>query len=456
MNVEPSIFKAYDIRGTVPDQIDESVAYAVARGFATLLINENPGKQLTFGIGGDMRTHTPGLKAKLIEGIVDSGVNVVDFGLVSTPAFYFGVSHGELDGGIVVTASHNNKTYNGFKMVRRHAEALGGKTGIMSVKEIIANDTFVKLADQKGDIETIAGVTHVAIEELIKLVKDYSVKGMKIVIDPANAMGILDCEELFAELDCEIIKMNFDLDGNFPAHEADPLKPENTADLQAKVLEEKATFGIGLDGDADRIFIIDERGRRIPSSILYTILGHIEHEENPGEPLAYEIRLGNLVEEEFKDVHLIQTPVGHSLIKAEMVKQHALFGGEISGHYFFRLPWGTYEAPALLVLKFATWLSKQEKPLAEIVDSYTRYISSGEINTKVSNREEVESKVEEITNTFKDGKQIKIDGIKVSYPRYWFSVRASNTEPLIRLVVEAKDKALMEEKRDELLKIIQG
>ncbi len=360
MNVDQSIFKAYDIRGTVPDQLDEDVAYAIGRGFSTLLINENPGKKLTVGIGGDMRISTEALKSRLIAGIVDSGINVIDFGLVSTPTFYVGVSFHQLDGGIVVTASHNGKQYNGFKMVRRHAEAMGGQTGIKAVGEIIAHDAFVDLADQKGNIEVREGTTQLATQEILKLSPDYKTHGLKIVIDPANAMGIPDFEDLFSHLDCEIVKMNYELDGTFPAHEADPLKPENTAQLQQKVLEEKAHLGLALDGDADRIFIIDERGRRIPSPILYTILGHVEHAENPGEPLAYEIRLGNLVEEEFKDVHLIQTPVGHSLIKAEMVKQHALFGGEISGHYFFRLPWGTYEIPILLVLKFMTWMSKTD------------------------------------------------------------------------------------------------
>ncbi len=193
-----------------------------------------------------------------------------------------------------------------------------------------------------------------------------------------------------------------------------------------------------------------------PSSILYTLMARIEHEEYPGETLAYEIRLGNLIKEEFPDVKLVQTPVGHSLIKGEMLKHNALFGGEISGHYFFRLPWGTYEAPMLLTMKFLTWLSKQDKPLSELIAPLKRYISSGEINEKVATRLEVDKIIATIREKYKDGDEITIDGVKVSYPEYWFSVRASNTEPLIRLIVEAKDRAVMESKRDELMAVIKG
>ncbi len=456
MHVESSIFKAYDIRGTYPDHLNEESAYAIGRGIATLFIQENPGKTLTLGVGGDMRKHTAVLREQLIKGLTDTGIHVVDLGLVSTPTYYFGVAYNGYDGGVQITASHNGKEYNGFKVVRKHAVALGGKTGIEAIRDIILNDAFSPIVETPATVTSQEGTTQKAVAEYIAYAKGFAPKPLKVVIDPAHAMGIVDCDMLFPHSKCEVVKMNFELDGDFPAHEADPLKPENTVDLQAKVVAEGADLGISFDGDADRVFIIDEKGERLPSPILYTILAHIEHEENPGQPLAYEIRLGNLVEEEFKHVHLVQTPVGHSLIKGEMLKQDALFGGEISGHYFFKTPWGTFEAPILLIIKFLNWLSSQDQPLSYLAAQYKRYISSGEINTKVASREEVNQKVAEITEKYQDGKQIKIDGIKVSYPTYWFSVRASNTEPLIRLIVEAKDQAVMEAKRDELLKIIQG
>ncbi len=456
MNLEPSIFKAYDIRGIYPDHLNEETAYAVGRAFATLMIQENQGRELTVAVSGDMRESTPALKEETIRGITDTGVNVVDMGTLSSPSFYFGESFYKLDGGIQVTASHNGKEYNGLKMVRTRGVAMGGNTGIKQVQEMIAADAFLPIAATRGKVILRQGVTQTAIEEFLKFSPAHTVKSLKIVLDPANAMGILDLDALFEHIDADLIKMNYELDGNFPNHEADPLKPENTADIQAKVIEIGADLGITTDGDADRVFLIDDKGDVIPSTILYTIMAHIEHDEFPNETLAYEIRLGNLIEDEFKNTKLVQTPVGHSLIKAEMIKHNAIFGGEISGHYFFRLPWGTYEAPMLLVAKFLNWFSQQDKPLSELVAPYKRYMSSGEINTKVSTREEVDAKVEQIKQKYIDGKQITIDGVKVSYPDCWFSVRASNTEPLIRLIVEAKDPALMEAKRDELLALIRS
>ena len=456
MDIESGIFKAYDIRAVYPDQISEQGAYVIGRAFATLMINENPGKQLNLAVGGDMRLSTPTLKEQVIKGLRDTGINVVDAGVISTPTFYFAVGYFNLDGGVQVSASHNPAEYNGFKMVRKQGIAVGGDSGIYEMRQNILDDNFAPLAQTPGTLETKDKVEEIAVDEFFKFAGKPEIEPFKIVIDTANAMGVTDYGALFKQLPGEFITLNFELDGTFPAHEADPIKPENTAEVRARVVSEGADLGIASDGDADRIFIIDEKGQTVPSPILYTILAHVEYAENPNDPLAYEIRLGNLVSDEFPNAQLVETPVGHSIIKSYMVKHNASFGGEISGHYFFRLPWGTYEAPMLLVIKLLAWLSKQDKPLSEIVAQYQRYVSSGEVNTKVASRAEVDAKVEEIKEKFKDGKQITIDGVKVSYPDYWFSVRASNTEPLIRLIVEAKDPALMEAKRDELLAIIRG
>lgn len=454
--MEPSIFKAYDIRAIYPEQIDEAGAYLIGRAFATLMIREISDKQLTIGVGGDMRLSTPSLKAEVVRGLRESGINVVDVGLISTPTYYFAVGYYNLDGGVQVSASHNPKDYNGFKMVRNRGIAVGGDSGVYEMRRIIEENDFTPLAESPGTFDVKDKVEDIAVQEFLKFAGNPEVKPFKIVIDTAHAMGVTDYGALFKNIPGEFITMNFELDGTFPAHEADPLKPENTADLRTRVVAENAHIGIASDGDADRVFIIDEKGNTVPSPILYTILAHIETEENPKDPLAYEIRLGNLITEEFPNTELVQTPVGHSIIKSYMVKHNAVFGGEISGHYFFRLPWGTYEAPMLLVLKLLAWLSKQDKPLSEIVAGYQRYVSSGEVNTKVASREEVDAKVEEIKQKYSDGEQVTIDGVKVSYPDCWFSVRASNTEPLIRLIVEAKDPALMEQKRDELLAIIRA
>lgn len=456
MNIEPTIFKAYDIRAVYPTQVNEDGAYAIGRAFATLMLREISGRALTIGVGGDMRLSTPSLKEQLIKGLRDTGINVVDVGLVSTPTYYFAIGYFGFDAGVQVSASHNPAEYNGFKMVRERGIAVGGDSGIYEMRRMIQEDDLAPLVEIPGTLGTKEKVEEIAIQEFLKFAGNPEIKPFKIVIDTANAMGIVDYGALFEHIPGEFIKMNFELDGTFPAHEADPLKPENTEDLRKRVVAENANLGIASDGDSDRVFIIDEKGETVPSPILYTILAHIERDENPNDALAYEIRLGNLIPEEFPNTTLVQTPVGHSIIKSYMVKNNAVFGGEISGHYFFRLPWGTYEAPTLLVVKLLAWLSKQDKPLSEIVAGYKRYVSSGEVNTKVANREEVDAKVEEIKAKYNNGEQTTIDGVKVSYPDYWFSVRASNTEPLIRLIVEAKDPAIMEAKRDEILAIIRS
>jgi len=457
MIIDPSIFKAYDIRGVYPEQLNEQGAYTIARAYATLMQRENPQKQLTIAVGGDMRLSTPSLKQEVIRGLTDSGVNVVDIGLVSTPTYYFAVAYYGYEGGVQVSASHNPKQYNGLKLVRRHGVALSGDTGVQELYRLISTESLVPLG-AKGKVETKEDVTQTAVEEYLKIAGGQSPKLFKIVIDTANAMGSVDYETLFARLPGEVIKMNFELDGTFPSHEADPIKEENTADLRQRVVAEGADLGIAADGDSDRVFIFDEKGQVVPSPILYTLMAEVELLEHPHDKYAYEIRMGRLVEDLFKDKpkQLVQTPVGHSLIKKVMTDNNAIFGGEISGHYFFKMPFGTFEAPALFITKFLQFLSKQNRPLSEIVNDYRRYVSSGEINTKMDSREMIEKKIALIKNKYSDGEQLFIDGIKVDYPNYWFSIRASNTEPVLRLIVEADDERTMVQKRDELLTTIRS
>jgi phosphomannomutase len=342
--------------------------------------------------------------------------------------------------------------------VRKGAVAMSGETGIKELYKIITEEAYIPTTESLGNVEVKENVADQAIVEYLKFAGNYQTKPFKIVVDVANAMGSLDYEALFKHLPCEVVKMNFELDGTFPAHEADPIKPENTEDLRKRVVSEGADLGIAADGDSDRVFIFDEKGEVIPSPILFAIIANIELEQHPMATYAYEIRMGSLVEAEFvnREAKLVQTPVGHSLIKKIMVDNDAVFGGEISGHFFFRMPFGTFEAPTLLVLKFLDHLSKQNKPVSEIVKPYKRYISSGEINTKMENRELIEQKIELIKQKYSDGQQLFIDGIKVTYPDYWFSIRASNTEPVVRLIVESGSQEIMEAKRDELLSIIRS
>jgi phosphomannomutase len=455
MTITESIFKAYDIRGLYPNELNEATAYGLARAYATWLAEQIPNQPLQVAVGMDMRLSSPSLKEQVVAGLLDSGVTVIDFGLVSTPTYYFAVAKFGYTAGIQISASHNPKDYNGFKLVRAGGVALSAETGLQAIKHIMLSDSFMPLVEKRGEIITHTGIATEALQMYWHLAGEPSIKPFKIVIDVANAMGALDYAALAEQLpQLEIVKLNFELNGTFPAHEADPLKPENLRQLQAAVVEHKADFGIAADGDSDRVFIVDAAGQPVPSPILYTLIAKTIHEAQPQSKLAYEIRLGRLVEDEFPKDSLVQTPVGHSLIKAIMLEHEASFGGEVSGHYFFQMPFGTFEAPTLLVMKLLASLTATGKTIAELVAPYQRYVSSGEINTPMPDRAHIDATIAAIKERYQDGTMSFIDGIKVDYPDYWFSVRASNTEPVLRLVVEARDEATMATKRDELLGLI--
>jgi phosphomannomutase len=359
---------------------------------------------------------------------------------------------------VQVSASHNPGEYNGFKIVRSGGVAMSGETGIQKLLQIIQNESFAPMSEQKGTVTVRENVTEEAIEVYAEDEDLASIKPYKIVIDTANAMGALDYEALFKKIPATIEWMNKELDGTFPAHEADPLKPENTEDIRKKVVEVGADLGIAADGDSDRVFIIDEKGDTLPSPILYALLSKELLKDHPTATYAYEIRLGKIINDIFDGTQakLVPTPVGHSLEKQLMLEHDAIFGGEISGHYFFKFSFGTFEAPSLLVMKLLTLLSTEGKPLSELAAPYKKYFSSGEINTKMESREDIDAKVNALKSTYADGNQVLIDGVKVEYPAWWFSVRASNTEPVIRLVVEADTQEMMEQKRDELLAFIRS
>lgn len=457
--IHPEIFKAYDIRGIYPDQLDEHAAYSIARGYAVLLSAENPGKTLSVAVGSDMRLSSPSLKAKVIEGLRDSDVNVVDIGLVSTPTFYFGVADGGFDGGLQVSASHNPKEWNGLKMVRKNAVPVSRDSGINFIRDTLVSGQVPSVSsEKKGMLAEKQGLVEKETEAVFGLENPEGIKPLKIVIDGSNAMGSVDMQALFAKLPCQIIKMNFDLDGNFPAHEADPMKAENTKELCERVVAEGADLGIAPDGDGDRYFFVTEKGNVLPQAILRGLMAQIELKEHPGAKVAYDIRPGRITRDMIEELggEAIVTPVGHSLIKEIMIKENAVFGGESSGHYFYKLPFGTFECPMLLVVKLLKYLSEQGKPFSEVMMPFMRYAHSGEINTKVGSREEALGKIEVVKAKFADGQQIFIDGVTIEYPQYWFNLRTSNTEPVIRLTVEAESEDLMKQKTDELLSIIRS
>jgi phosphomannomutase len=454
IKIDPSIFKAYDVRGIYPKQLDEKIAEKIGRAYAFILRKENPNKKLKIVVGNDMRLSSPSLKKNLIKGLVESGMDVVDVNLVTTPTFYFAVSYYGYDGGIQVSASHNPKEYNGFKMVRTKAVPMGGETGIYEIRDLVKKDKFIS-SDIKGKVVKRKGVVEREVRVQRKNIEWKKIKPFKIVVDTGNGMGALDIKAMFKDLPCKLIKLNFKLDGTFPVHLPDPLKEENLRMLKETVVKNKADLGIASDGDGDRYFFVDEKGKTIPQSILRGLMAQIELEKHPGATVCYDIRPGKITQEMIEEAggKPVVTRVGHSLIKEKMLEVGAIFGGESSGHYFYKFDYGTFEAPIVLVYKFLLYLSEQNKPVSEVIKPYDKYYHSGEINSRV---EDKEAKLEEIAKKYSDGKISKLDGITVEYSDFWFNVRPSNTESLLRLNLEAVSKKKMEEKKDEILKLIRS
>lgn len=454
MSIDPSIFKAYDIRGTYPTQLDEETAYRVGRAFSQILQKENPGKQLDIVVSSDMRISSPQLKEKVVAGIIDSGFNVIDIDMTTTPAFYFGVAYYGYGGGIQVSASHNPKEYNGFKMVRAKAIPVSGDSGIEEIRDLCVKNEF-SATTKKGTITTLSGVVEKMVEVERAKTDWKSIKPFKIVIDTANGMGSLDIDAMFKDLPCKLIKLNFTPDGTFPVHAPDPLVDENLKQLKEEIIKQKADFGISPDGDADRYFFVDEKGNTLRQEILRGIMAQISLKEHPGATVCYDIRPGKITKDMIEEAggKASVTRVGHSLIKEQMIEENAVFGGESSGHYFYQFPFGTFEAPVSLVMRFLIFLTQQNKPFSQIITPLQRYYHSGEINSKVP---DPQGKIKAIIEKYKDAQQSTLDGITIEYPDYWFNVRASNTEPVLRLNLEAKARELMEQKRDEVLALIRS
>jgi phosphomannomutase len=452
--IPSGIFKSYDIRGLYPTEINASSAVQAAKAFITMLRAEYGQDRLRIVVGGDMRRSTPEIRTAVSQALIQFGVEVIDIGLVSTPTYYFAVAYYGYDGGVQISASHNPKQFNGLKLVRRGAAPVGKGNGMEEV-ERLANTTLT----WSGDVGNIT----VHQDILIDLMKAEAheedrraIKPLKIVVDAANAMGALDVEAILKDLPVELVRLNFELDGNFPVHQPDPLDPKNLEILRQAVIEHHADLGIAPDGDGDRYFFVDEHGEVVRQEILRGIMAQIALRETPGATVCYDIRPGKITKDLIEEAggKAIVTRVGHSHIKKAMIEAGAVFGGESSGHYFYQFSFGTFEAPAPLVLKFLRWVSERGKPLSEAVAPYrAKYSNSGEINSEVADVPAVLKKIQE---RYADGEISLLDGVTVTYPDFWFNVRGSNTEPLIRLNLEAMTKERMEEKRDEVLSVIRG
>jgi len=433
------IFKAYDIRGIYPTEINENVAYAIGRAYVEFT------KARKVVIGRDMRPHSEEMFRGISRGIMDQGADVIDLGLSSTPQSYFANGTLKADGSVMITASHNPGEWNGFKLCRAEAVPISGVTGIMDIQRIAEARTWSE-PEHKGGMSAydIAPEYGAFLRSFAKVDRK-----LKVVVDYANAMGsyeIAGIKELF-----EIIPLYEELDGSFPSHEANPLKSETLDAIRAKVKECGADFGAAFDGDADRCGFIDDRGEIIPMDLFTALIAQDILSRGPATVL-YDLRSSRAVPECIRDNggKAIRSRVGHAFIKAQMRENDAVFAGELSGHYYFKQNF-TAESQGLAMIMLANLICAKNQPLHTLVAPLRKYFSSGEINSKVA---DVRPILDTIRKKYADGNMFELDGISSEYEKWWFNVRASNTEPLLRLIVEADTKELMEEKRDELLGII--
>ncbi len=448
--INRNIFKAYDIRGTYPDQLNEETAYTVGRAAVEVLGVK------TIAVGRDARSHSPALFAELAQGIMDAGADVIDIGLLSTPMVYYAAWNiPEADAVISVTASHNPPIYNGFKIALRGAIPVGESSGLNEIRDRALTNTFSEVTvrgslserDIKpGYIDYIASFAHLT---------PLGDRKLKVVIDTANAMGILELPifQRFPE-SLDITYLYDDLEHPFSAHEANPLNLSTLVELQAKVKETGADLGISFDGDADRVGFVDERGEIIPMDLVTGLLAQVVLRTHPGATILYDLRSSRAVKEviEENDGVAIESKVGHSNIKKQMRETGGIFAGELSGHYYF-VETSYAESGSLAAIMLLNLIAGGDQSISGHVAHLRRYAHSDEINSEVHDKDAI---LDTLRKRYADGRQHELDGLKVDYADWWFNVRPSNTDPVLRLNLEATTPELMAEKQTELLAIIRG
>lgn len=445
-----SLFKAYDIRGVVPDELNPEIAYAIGRALVMTLDPEQ------VAVGRDMRLSGEALAGGLIDGILDGGADVIDLGLVSTDALYFAVGKFGYDAGVMITASHNPPQYNGFKICREEARAVSLDDGIGQIRDIvIARDIPDPDPNRRGHVIT-KDVLQAYVDQALSFIDVTALKPLKVAVDAGNGMAGATIPLVFEKLPGELVPLYFELDGSFPNHPANPIDPANMAELQRTVVEQKCDLGVAFDGDADRMFLVDERGELIGGDLTTAMVAIAMLEKEPGSAICYNLICSRSVPEaiEQNGGRPIRTPVGHSLIKRIMRQEDAVFGGEHSGHYYFRDNWYA-DSGLIAMLTVLQLMSKQNRPLSEVVAPLDTRVRSGEINLTVEDKAGALASVKEHFNT--QGATIdELDGVTVGFPDRWLNIRASNTEPLIRVNVEGDTREAMEALRDEVLQVIQA
>ncbi len=453
--VNPAIFKAYDIRGIYGDEIDGATAVLIGRSFTRVIaaLEGKASTDLTLGLGRDMRLTAPELAAAYRDGMCSEGATVLDAGEVGTEVLYYLVGSRELDGGLMCTASHNPKSYTGAKLVGRGALALSGDAGIGDVRDRIENG----LGDPPGGgtVEDV-GIMDEFHEAALSFIDRDAVRPMKVVVDGGNGMAGPMVGPLLERLGLDLIEAYWTPDGEFPDHEPNPLLPENREFIMAEVTRRGADLGIAWDGDADRCFFIDETGAFVDGDFLTALMTGSMLEKEPGATVLYDVRASRAVADTAREAggKALVNRVGHAFFKTRMRAEHAVFGGEVSGHYYFRdfycADSGTL--PALLILEL---LSRRGARMSQLLEPYrSRYFISGEINSEVS---APAAKLEELAEQYRDGRQSRLDGVSVDYDEWHFNARPSNTEPLLRLCLESlRSREDMEYHRDQLLSVIRS
>jgi phosphomannomutase len=443
--LDPKAFKAYDVRGVYPDELDEEGAYAIGRAYVEHF------EPRRIAVGRDMRLSSPSMSAALIEGAADGGADVLDLGLVGTEMVYFAVAELELEGGVCVTASHNPKQYTGMKIVRRGALPVGGESGLLDVRDRALVLQGHK-PSQRGNVSN-HDIWDAFVEKVLSFVDMSAIKPLKVVIDAANGMAGAMLPPVLERLPIEAVRCFFEPDGSFPNHEPNPLLPENREFIVAKTREEGADLGVAYDGDADRCFFVDDTGEFVPGDFVTALLAESILKKEGGGNVIYDVRASRAVPETIERAGgiALMNRVGHAYIKHRMRKENAIFAGEVSAHYYFRdfSQADSGVVPFLLLLEL---ISKRGQKLSEILAPYhERFFLTGEINTPVA---DVALKLQELKERYADGQVTHLDGISVDYDDWHFNVRPSNTEPLLRLNLEAGSQELMVAKRDEVLDLI--
>ena len=446
MIVNPAIFKAYDIRGIYPTDLDERVAYQVGRAFVTLIGCDK------VIVGRDMRLSGPALQTELVHGLTEQGADVLDIGMVSTDQYYYACGTLGLPG-LMVTASHNPKAYNGFKMVRKMPYLLSGDQGIQDIRSLVEAESYPQPA-RHGQVVG-QDFSQAFIEKILSLVDLEALRPLKVVVDTGNGMVGPILQQVYRRLPVELVGLYLEPDGNLPNHGLDPLQPENRRELQERVKAEGADIGFAFDGDGDRFFTIDDRGQFVSGDFLTAIMGSYLLERSPGSKIIYDVRASWAVPALIKAAGgtPLMERVGHAFIKRRMADEGALFAGEVTGHYYFRdfFSADTGIIPSLIVMEL---LSKRKTSLSELLQPLEKkYFISGEINSTVG---DPAGRMHTLVESFPDAEQYSLDGVSVIYPTWHFNVRPSNTEPLLRLNLEATTRQEMEKHRDEVLAIIRG